>query len=615
MIVVISDLHLQHTGCDTLRRDEGGRVFETRIVRDVSARALSLLFAEIAENAERTSATEAHLVFAGDIFELHRTPIWLLGGETLRPTLDPAASSPALEEKVHSILDAIERDNREFFEVLAKFVKTGALVHRGEAQTLENVAVIPHYLPGNHDRLVRAWPSTRRRVRDLLCVPPPAEGSGAAFSTRLDWDRATGYGVRVRHGHEYDTQNFSESFDPARPPSSTAYDSPTLGDFVTVDIATRLAVAFRAHYARELRLPGVDGERYRRVYATLTEFDDVRPQSMLVHYLTHAVGASENVTFSMLRPVLRDAFETAMADSFFISQAERLGLAKYFEGGIAKLIDAALTNLDGNEVSALLSVLDKFRSESRSGGPAAIAQREPGLATGDVRVVVAGHTHEPDHVAMPGMRLAGTPDAEAYFLDSGTWRTRIDCGVSGAFGRLRGYTMVFCYHDAELRHARDSRRFETWTGHLQSADYGPTLSSDVTPATRPALQTVRFTACRVQHVDEGETHDGAELVLYFGVDAVGQQISFEHVHDGQTLTLPDTAVVKVDPALDGEVWCYGIEKDHGGSVLDRDDPMPWAVCFLARSSRDVNAAFAPGSLELRAEDNRGNAFTLICGVS
>jgi hypothetical protein len=615
MIVVISDLHLQHTACDALRRNEGGRVLETRIVRNVSAQALSLLFSEIVENAERVGAKEAHLVFAGDIFELHRTPLWLLGGERLRPTLHPAASSSALETKVHSILDAIERDNHEFFQVLSKFVTTGALVHRGEEQTLENVAVIPHYLPGNHDRLVGVWPSTRQRVRELLCVRPPAEGASGPFLHRLDWDRAAGYGVRVRHGHEYDPANFSENFDPAQPASGAAYDAPTLGDFVTVDIATRLAVAFRAHYARELRTPGADGERYRRVYATLTEFDDVRPQSMLVHYLTHAVGASEDVTFSMLRPVLRDAFETAMADSFFVSQADRLGLAKYFQGGLAKLIDEALKKLTGNEVGELLSVLDKFRHETRSGGPAAIAQREPGLSTGDLSVVVAGHTHEPDHVAMPGERLAGAPDGDAYFLDSGTWRTRIDAGVSGAFGRLRGYTMVFCYHDAELRHVGDRRRFETWTGHLQAEDYGPTLSLDVTPATRPELQSVRFVECRVQHVDEGETHDGAELVLYFGVDGVGQKISFDHVRDGQILTLPDTAVAEVDPTLDGEVWCYGIEEDLGDSVLDRDDPMPWAVCFLARASREVNAAFVPGRIELRAEDNRGNAFTIICGVT
>ena len=95
MIVVISDLHLQHTSLDVVRRDEGGKVLETRIARNVGAGALALLFSELVENAQRCSAKEVHLVFAGDIFELHRTPLWLLGGELLRPTLHPAWESPA----------------------------------------------------------------------------------------------------------------------------------------------------------------------------------------------------------------------------------------------------------------------------------------------------------------------------------------------------------------------------------------------------------------------------------------------------------------------------------------------------------------------------------------
>ena len=34
MIVVISDLHLQHTSRDVVRRSEGGKILETRVVRN-----------------------------------------------------------------------------------------------------------------------------------------------------------------------------------------------------------------------------------------------------------------------------------------------------------------------------------------------------------------------------------------------------------------------------------------------------------------------------------------------------------------------------------------------------------------------------------------------------
>jgi UDP-2,3-diacylglucosamine pyrophosphatase LpxH len=626
MIVVISDLHLQHTAQDLLSRSEGGKILATRVVRNVGAGALSLLFSEITRNAERTGAKEVNLVLAGDIFEMHRTPRWLLGGEALRPTLAPAASSTALEAKVLSILAAIEHDNAAFLETLARFIRTGEHVHRGHTRTLGAVAVRVHYIPGNHDRLLGVWPSTRRRVRELLGVVGPGGNAEAPFPHVLDWNRAAGYGVRIRHGHEYDPTNFSAPFDPAAPPSAETYERPALGDFVTVDLSTRLAVAFRAHYARELRLPGAPGEGYRRIYLALTEFDDVRPQSRLVQYLTDAVAANESRAFSILRPVLRDALETAMADSFFVSEAQRLGLGRYFRGPVAKLFDDALKTLSGETVGALVSVIDEFRRVRTGTGPALVARLEPGLATGEFETVIAGHTHEPDHVAMPG-RVAvlgtapspsrsagggteGDAAAVAYFLDSGTWRTRIDAGVGGAFGRLRGYTMVFCYHDTELNPG-ESRRFETWTGHLRGEEYGPRFSTDVTPAVRLPVQTVRFLECRVQHVDEGETPNGAELVLHFGVDGASLSAKFAGVKDGAVLELGEASTLSADPALDGEVWCYGIEEDTD-SIVDRDDPMPWAVDFLPREA--PGAPFVPGRREARAADNRGNAFTVVYEV-
>jgi hypothetical protein len=233
--------------------------------------------------------------------------------------------------------------------------------------------------------------------------------------------------------------------------------------------------------------------------------------------------------------------------------------------------------------------------------------------TGAIQLIVAGHTHEPGHVALRGLS-SGPLGEPAYFLDCGTWRTRIDAGIAGAFGRLRSYTMVFCYHDTERRE-RGGRRFESWTGHMQSGDYGAKLARDVTPARRLPRQRVRFVECRIQHVDEGQTADGGELALSFGVDGESLELSFEGVHDGASLRFPSDAALSADPALDGEVWCYGVERDLGDSALDRDDPMPWAVSFLPRVNGLPAGAFAEGPFELRAVDNRGNAFTLVGSVS
>ncbi len=609
MIVVISDLHLQHTKHDVIRRNENGRVLETRVVRNVNAGALSLLFAEITENVERSGATDVQLVLAGDIFELHRTPLWFSNGETRRPTVHPGAESLELEAKVHEILSAIELDNQDFFDTLREFVKRGIGGHAGARPAI----VVTHYIPGNHDRLCQLWPSTRQRVRRLLCLGTGLVPADAPFPHQLEWKRAAGYGVRIRHGHEYDPANFSEPFDPKRPSASLAYDKPTFGDCATVEVATRLALAFRVFYARELRVPGVPGEPYRRIYAALTEFDDVRPQSMIVRYLIDYVGASERRTFEILRPVLRDVVESVQHDPFFMAQVA--GLASGLLSPVAELIKLFMNSGSAHHMAQLVSVLEVAMSHSETGRPSRTAQAELDLDSGDVYLVIAGHTHQPDHVALPGQRKLGAPGGEAYFLDTGTWRTRLDAGEGGTFGRLRGYTMVFCYQDSELA-SGDRRRFETWTGHLMAEDFGPMFSVDITDSVRPessfpVKQRVHFSECRIERIDEGDSRNGAELTLFFGVDHVSLHSEQRGVRNGQVVPLGST--LTVDPALDGELWCHAIERDLG-SYFDPDDAMPWAFMFLPRVSEAPGAPFELGTMTLRAADNRSNSFTLIFEV-
>lgn len=585
MIVVVSDLHLQHTRHDSIRRLENGRVIEYRIVRNVGAGALRLLLSEIAENVARTRATNVELVLAGDIFEIHRTPRWFLGGRDYRPVLHPP--NEVIEKIVSGIVEDIVIDNREFFDVLAKVVSQGTFRRHGVDEKISAPLTV-HYLPGNHDRLVDAFPSTRKRVRQLLCIEGPATDP---FPHELVWDRSTGYGIFIRHGHEYDAINFPTTFDPRQPPSAAIYARPSFGDYVTVDITTRLAIAFRAHYACELRAPGNAGARFRTIYAALSEFDDVRPPSLLVKYLTDAVGSN---ALDVLRPVLRDVFETARADAFFVHEAERLNLGKYFEGPIAEIIDVALKNLSPETLSKLVDWLNALRKAEGS-TPAAFAQHEPNLLSGDVDVILAGHTHNPAHVSVPG------PQSVGYFLDTGTWRTRIDAGEGGTFGRLRGYTSVTCYHGDE-RKGDEHRNFETWTGHLLGDEYGA-HEEEITAALPPA-QRVVFSSCFVQHVDEGDTFDGAELELHFGVDDSAQEFRIDGVKDGARIALDRE--VAANPGLDGEVWCWGLEKDLGDSIIDRDDPLPWGVDFLDRD----DGVFAKGKKTLRVSNNRGSGFIL-----
>lgn len=595
VIVVVSDLHLQHTTEDVIRRREGDGVTECGVRRNVTAGALRLLFAEVAENVARSGAARVELVLAGDIFELHRSPAWFFGGSGLRPFTSADQAPSELEAKVMAILSAIGAENRGFFELLGQVVKTGSCSYDDAGGTLSIGAPIRvHYIPGNHDRLANGWPQVRAWVRELLCI----EGTATApFPHVLDF--SDGYGVRVRHGHEYEPANFGGSWRPGSEPARSDYAAPTLGDYATIDLAARLAVSFRAHYARELRQPGLAGELYRKLYLSLTEFDDVRPASALPGYLADAVGNVGTVGFAILRPILRGAFDTARADDFFIEQARRLGIGKYFEGPLGELFDQAIRNLSPAWLPRLMAAMAQESETAEP--PATWAAREAGVVDGDVQVVIAGHTHKPGHVALPA------PGAAACFIDSGTWRTRIDEGVGGAFGRLRSYTMVFCYHPSERR-GDEQRRFETWTGHLTGDTYGPYSTSRDAGASE--VVDVVFTELHVGKVDEGDTADGAELTLFFGVDAVGLSLSRSGVHDGDRIEL-DAGVyrVRADSALDGELWCWGVERDLGDSALDRDDPLPWAIDFLSRQAN--GRSFVRGrSGELLAVNARGSQLRL-----
>ncbi|CAN5602665.1 hypothetical protein BH09MYX1_BH09MYX1_30960 [soil metagenome] len=590
MIVVLSDLHLQHTTHDGIRRRDGAKVLVTEVLRNVGASALETLAGEIENSVEATGATSIELVFAGDVFEMHRTPYWLLGGRTLRPTHTRASAE--LCGATLEILELIATECAGFFAALRKIGTTG----------VAGIPVITHFLPGNHDRLVNEFPEARARVRELLCVRAPNGDPEAPFPHVLDWPRSTGYGVRVRHGHEYDVQNFPIAFEPEQcEPVEEMYRQPVLGDWASVELCTRLAVSFRAHYARELRSASPSGDAYRRIYAALAEFDDVRPQSALVRYLADAVHGTESTAFELLRPILRDIHETAARDAFLVGEMTRLGHAALFSGVVAPMVDEALATFPAPLVAKLMEVFDSLESEGE--GPAHFAALESGLESGIIDLVVAGHTHQPDQVALPGH--GGAIMDAAYFVDSGTWRTRVDSGRRRAFGRLRSYTTVFCYHDDESTRG-ERRRFETWTGHLRSTEFGPRF--DVLARARsaaPVTQTIEFLSCAVERIDEGDTRDGAELKLTFGVDAASASASFVDVHDGDVLSLGGTKL-EVDPHLDGELWCFGVEHDSG-VFFDVDDPIPWAVDFLPR---DADEAFQQRSGKLRASDARGDAYVI-----
>ncbi|MSP60948.1 MAG: hypothetical protein EXR72_11505 [Myxococcales bacterium] len=620
MLVIISDLHLQHIALDVLRYSVGDEVRETGVRRNVTAGALQLLFSEILENTARRGARTVELVLAGDILELLRTPLWFSGGDIeVRPTLPwrpgeaagalgPDDDGNPLRERVHRILDGIENDNEQFFAVLERFVTRRAWTAHGAEQSLgDGVEVVAHYLPGNHDRLANGWPSVRRRVRGLLAMAPSEE----PFPHTIDRPKASGYGVRIRHGHEYDRSNLAADVAGGAGLHATEeeYLLPCLGDYVTLDVVGRISAAFRARYAASLRAPGADGEHIRSLYTALTEFDDVRPAALLASYLANRFGRGAN-SFELLRPVLRDVYQAAAFDPFLRGELRRLDAEQLISPFNRGVIGVALRDLSAETLEKQVPRL--LALDTSSGSPAETARFEEGLADGSIDLVIAGHTHSPDQVPLPG---AAGRRGEPFFIDSGTWRSQVRSGVGGAFAHIRSYTMVLCFHETERRETDDHRRFETWTGHLAAGEadavdaragyFGPYDEPRGTLA--PARQRLRFLSCHVQRIDEGGSSGGAELRLRCGVDGAALHFDHDGVRDDQRLEL-DRAV-DLHPELDGELWAWGFEEDGGGLFIDPDDPLPWAVRYLPRDG--AGFAIGKGELYLRARGDGSLGASLV----
>ena len=601
MLAIVSDLHLQHTADDGIRFRRNGELREIGVARNVGAGAIERFFEMTRERTLRHAAHELELIFAGDVFELHRSPIWFYGGSDVRPWRSPDPTGTTwgadddtnpLRRTLMRVLEAVERENAEVWNAIARFA--------GQCRE-DGIALTVHFIPGNHDRLVNAWPSARRRVRKLLGVEPADD---SLFPYVLTWPRHTGYGVLVRHGHEYDADNFPcpVAKGQALNLAPEDYLRPAFGDYISLEVAARLAAALRAYCATELR--SEHGDDFRELYFALTEFDDVRPQSLLKKYLRNR-RAKEDRAIKRVQVLLEDISAAAKADPFFrrgVPWPARIAARVLSPWMISKL--------------ARLWLFD----DAPPPAPAMIAQYEPELIKGEVDLVVAGHTHVAHQAPLPP---AVAHDDRPFFIDSGTWRTiihgldfrraspwwtilrttllrrdplpdllrELDPRPRTCFSPIRAYTMIFCYSEDE-RDAQnaDGRRLEVSSGHLapvQMRSRTPARAGDepylgrydITLAKRKTLpppMKLTFTRLTVNAVPEL----WAELRLEFGADDQSRVFEARRVRRGSTFDL--TAAVpplKLDPELDGELWVHGVEKNLIWNKL-----LPWAIDRLPRDS-------------------------------
>lgn len=426
MIIVLSDLHFSDARLNTL----GSMQFN----HNLPAIVYKSFFREIAEFIREENIKRIDLVLAGDIFELTRSMLWYQ--DALRPYVHNSlicANSP-MEARVLEVLEGIAGDSR-VDETLNIFRNLAVLFQK---------QVNIHFLPGNHDRLLNASGAIRRKVRSLLGLSPLE----AYFQNQYVHYHEGQTSVLIRHGHEYDPQNFGFDYRLwSRIPTfidREYYDRPSFGDFVTLEVAARLPQLFREYYSDH-----VIGENpeLMAVFQRLMDFDNVRPSSALFNFLLSTPGVHKKDVWRWIDPILRK-----LLDSLVFNNEIKTSLACLSGNDMlsSPAIKALMTTRPwrmgipfwtAQSLMGSLSKKTQLDDQSKVILREECAQAEPS----QVHCVVSGHTHNP-LVKL----LKCTNGKELYYLNSGSFRNMITPGVDQkSFGRMRSKARILIFEEGE----------------------------------------------------------------------------------------------------------------------------------------------------------------------
>jgi UDP-2,3-diacylglucosamine pyrophosphatase LpxH len=463
MVVVISDLHFEEEQSDIIAGLEADGTVELR--RNVPASMFEGLISDVVDLARDRKVEKIDFVLAGDVFDLHRTQLWFTPDcpADVRPFVDNGvvAQGSPIEKKVLAILDAIvsEAPVTRSLEAFQRLARGMMLDDAGQIVPI-GIPVTMHYLPGNHDRLANATPAIRDKVRSLLKL-----GDSGDFAHRFEF---TDPNVFIRHGHEYDPVNFGSKLRGRRIERDIRrelYDRATLGDFITVQVASRLPNLFRTRYGTEIARDPV----LRTVYLRLLEFDDLRPQSLIVSFILDIWPPRELaeqyrtrhddwrvLMWQKVEPVIRDLVADVIANLKVHPHVR--SLLPWYVRLLLPLVGLWRRPIPLVVMDGVAWALSKFDSGSQ---PYRAASREEALdETADF--VAAGHTHAPQVAHL----FTGKGGRKKYFVDTGTWRNAVLGSFRRSyFGRVNATTYVAFFGPAG---DKVERSFEFVTGMNQN---------------------------------------------------------------------------------------------------------------------------------------------------
>ncbi len=493
MLVVLSDLHLQS---------------DPHIkTRNPDPRSFRLFFEQIARTAAIKRAEELVIVFAGDIFEHIRSPLWLEpdgDGAALRPYLDLDAGTSlpqAVEDRLWLVHSAIESDERAAATI--SLIKAAA---KGEDDIFTR-GPRPRflYIPGTSDRLVNLSPRLNRRVREifgldrqkdqasqkLIRLPhrlaflasPPSDVTSAASLLDME-EGALDYGVVVQHGHEYDwlSCEFNHDENPlGRKLTSDdehLYDLSPLSDWIGLDLVTKLTSRFLDQCGGDARqLIPIN----QFIYQCLLDADDIRPQLRVLEYLMWRLdGDPWNMVRGLVRDILKEAAESRYLRRWFDRHdhrwiPDRADRIRAVVGTLRRVSDAVpdsfLANMGAK--AAVRAGADQARVQ--------LLAEDPLWTNPDVHFVCHGHFHEPG--VIPLGVYDGVPKAAVC---TGTWRRRhVEARDEMSHVGLRSTGYAIFYRPEE-QSGDQSLRLEFWQGQVLTHRPGQFSSGEQTEPKEPS---------------------------------------------------------------------------------------------------------------------------------
>lgn len=442
MLVVVSDLHLTDGSSGDTINAGAFRVFVDALKR----RAHSACWRGRDGDAKFVPIPRCDLVLLGDVFDVIRSARWLRS-DALRPWA-PGAHRAAFAGLIGEITDGILAHNAG---ALKHFRDLGGKLRIPTPAPGEHVE-IPlhiHYLVGNHDWFyhladVELTP-IRKRIVEGLSLATPAD---LPFPHMIDeaggqlQDLLLAHRLYVQHGDIYDSFNYEQQH---------GRDYSSLGDCIVIELLNR----FPHEVQRSL---GLDDDE--PLIQALREIDNIRPLLAIPRWV-------ESMLRRHAEPPLRErvmAIWNDMVEHFlalpFVRDHDRP-----FRMDTVDLLEAALLW----SAKLRLGTLSRFSNElerlSKGESLAKYAVEEAALRDRRAQMVVYGHTHHPETVAIDVVQEHGQ-DVEQIYFNSGTWRRVHEPCIAHPdqleFTKSHVMSYLAFYRDDE----RTGQRFESWTGQL-----------------------------------------------------------------------------------------------------------------------------------------------------